>query len=70
MSKFQVQMNYPDGSSEMEDGLFDTEEEAEEHGLYMVGCYREGGEVLNLSNPGDYSESFDDAGFEIIEVED
>lgn len=70
MSKFQVQMIYPGCTTDLEDEVFDTEAQAEEYGLYLCGCYSEGGEVLNLSNPGDYPESSDDADFEVIEVDD
>ncbi|SEM22691.1 hypothetical protein SAMN04487770_12943 [Butyrivibrio sp. ob235] len=49
--------------------LFDTEQEAEEHGLYLCSCYNLGAETLNLSNPGDYPlDEEDDVDFEIIEV--
>ncbi len=68
--KFKVMMNYPDGTSEMEDEVFDTYEEAEEHGLYMCSCFSEGAEVLNLSNPGDYPLENESADYEIIEIDD
>ena len=70
MSKYKVMMYYPDGTSVEEDNIFDTEEEAREHGLYCCDCYDEGAEVLHLSNPGDYPLSEDTADFEIIEVDE
>lgn len=67
-SKFKVVMKYPDGTSEDEDELFDTQEEANETGMYAVSCYAQGGEVLNMSNPGDYPLDDGVADFEVIEV--
>lgn len=73
MPKYKVLMIYPDGNEILEPDLFDSEEEAEEHGCYLVGCYRSGSETLNMSNPGDYpydEDDFDDANYEVIEVDD
>ena len=68
-SMFKVVMRYPDGTEEEEDEVFETEAEADEHGLYMCSCYKQGGEILNMSNPGDYPlDEDDEADFEIIEV--
>lgn len=39
---------------EVEDEVFDTYEEADAYALEMISCYHEGGEILELSNPGDY----------------
>jgi len=65
---YKVVMKYSDGSSEEEDEIFQSESEAVAHGEYMVSCYAQGGEVLHLSNPGDYPLSDDEADFEVIEV--
>ncbi|WP_169078663.1 hypothetical protein [Microcella alkalica] len=63
-------MKYSDGSSEEDDEIFDTEEEANDYGLAQVSAYATGGEVLHLSNPGDYPlDPDDEADFEIVEVE-
>lgn len=71
MTKYKVVMNYPDGTIEEDDEIFDTESAAEEYGAYLVGCYDQGGEILNLSNPGDYPlDADDDADFDVIEVDD
>ena len=71
MSKFKIIMVYPDGDSEEQDDVFDTEEEANEYGLYLVGCTREGAEILNLSNPGDFPlDDYEEPDFEIIEIDD
>ncbi len=64
-------MHYPDGTDEEEDTLYDTEDQAEEAGCYGCSCYRLGGEILNLSNPGDYPLDEDgDCDFEIIEIDE
>lgn len=67
-SRFKVVIKYPGGASEEEDELFDTEEAANEAGMYAVSCYAQGGEVLNMSNPGDYPLSGEVADFEVVEV--
>ena len=52
-------MTFPDGdvidSSEEdgEEGVFDTEQEAEDYFTECMSNYKVGGEVLHLSNPGD-----------------
>ena len=65
MSKYQVLFN-----DELEDEIFDTEEEAEEYALYLVSCSKEGAEILHLSNPGDYDEDDYCEDYEIIEIEE
>lgn len=52
--KYKVIMHYEDGSDEELDEIFDTEQQAHEAGLYAISCYNVGGEVLYMSNPGDY----------------
>lgn len=54
---------------EEEDEIFDTYKEAEEYALYLISCYHEGGEIMELSNPGDYPYDPDDEPeYEIVEV--
>ena len=56
---------------EEQDEIFDTEEEAEEHALYLSSCSRAGAEILHMSNPGDYDydeETFEEPDYEIIEI--
>lgn len=65
---YKVVMHYPDGTSEDDDEEFETESEATEHGLYLCSCYTVGGEVLHLSNPGDYPLKDEQADFEVIEI--
>ncbi len=58
---------------EEQDDLFDSEQEAEEHALYLCGCARLGAEILHMSNPGDYDydeETYEYPDFEIVEVEE
>jgi hypothetical protein len=64
-------MNYPDGTKEEEDEVFETEEEARAYGLEQCSNYVAGGEVLHMSNRGDYPlrEEDDDVDFDVIEVE-
>jgi hypothetical protein len=64
---FKVVMVYSDGTRQEDDDLFETESEAEEHGLYLCSCYSEGAEILHLSNPGDYPLD-DEADFQVVEV--
>ena len=71
MAKFQVLMQYSDGTEELDDEVFDSEEDAEEYGCYLVGCCRTGAETLNLSNPGDYPlDDYEDPDFEVIETDE
>lgn len=51
--KYKIVMVYNGVEDEVDD-VFDTESEAEEYAVYLCGCYHEGAEILNLSNPGDY----------------
>ena len=41
MAKYKVLFN-----DELEDEVFDTEEEAEEHALYLVSCTKLGAEII------------------------
>lgn len=67
--KYKVEMHYSDGTIEEDDEIFDTEEEARDHGEYMCSCYSDGAEILNISNPGDYPLDPDmEADFEVLEV--
>lgn len=58
---------------EEQDEIFETETEAENYASYLVGCTREGAEILHMSNPGDYEyneDTYEDPEYEIIEIED
>lgn len=63
-------MPYPDGTTEEEAEIFDTEDGANEHGMYACSCYSEGAEILNLSNSGDWPLDNEDVDFCIVEIED
>ncbi len=65
MAKYKVVID-----GEEEDKVFDTYEEADEYGLYLVGCWHTGSEILEMSNPGDYPYDPDDEpDYEVIEVD-
>ena len=65
MSKYRVEFN-----GELEDEVFDTEEDAEEYALYLCSCAKEGAEILHMSNPGDYDADDYETDYEIIEEDD
>lgn len=65
MSKYRVLFN-----DEYDDEIFDTEEDAEEHALYLSSCAKLGAEILHMSNPGDYNEDDYEIDYEIEEIED
>lgn len=67
---FKVKLIFSDGDTEELDGVFDTEAEAEEYAIESISEYNLGGEILNMSNPGDYP--LDDeinVDFEVIEID-
>ena len=71
MPKFKVVINYQNGDTDELDELFDSYEEAEREALEYISNWHTGGEVLELSNPGDYPYNPDDEpDFDIIEVDD
>lgn len=65
MTKYKVMFN-----DELQDEVFDTEEAAEEHALYLASCAQLGAEILHMSNPGDYDEDDYDTDYEIIEIDE
>lgn len=65
---YKVILHYPDGTDEELDEEFSTRSAAQSEAEYQIGCYDTGGEVLNMSNPGDYPLDNDEMSFEIIEV--
>ncbi len=64
MTKYKYVLTFEDGEKldsekeykdlDMDKAIFDSYEEAEEAGLYEQSCARDGAEILNMSNPGDY----------------
>ena len=70
MSLFGVLMKYSDGTEEEIDEVFESEEEAEEYASYAASCYKIGGEILEMSNMGDYPfDEDDEADYEIFEID-
>ena len=72
MARYKVIYHWTDGSEEESDEYFETEEQANEAGLYGLGCAKQGGELQELSNPGDYpydESDYEDDSFEVIEVD-
>lgn len=68
MSVFKVIFN-----GELEDEVFNTEQEADSYALDLCNAYAQGGEDLYLSNPGDYpyeETCCDTPEYEIIEVDE
>ena len=70
MPNYKIILIDPDGYKEEQDEVFASEEEAEDYAIYLCGCARQGAEILNMSNPGDYpydEDDFDEWDYEIIE---
>jgi len=65
---YRAVIQYPDGTEEESDDVFETEAEAENNGMYLCSCYSFGGEVLHGHNPGDYPPNDDKADYYVIEV--
>lgn len=65
MKKFKILFN-----GELEEEVFATEADAQEHADYLVSCTKEGAEILHLSNPGDYDEDDYEVDYEIVEVDE
>jgi hypothetical protein len=55
MPKYRIIFN-----NDEQDETFESYEAAEEYAQYLVSCHHEGGEILELSNPGDYPYDPDD----------
>ena len=51
-------------------GTFKTYEAAEEAALYAISCTKQGSEILNMSNPGDYDyDENEEITYEIEEID-
>jgi len=71
MSKFRVVINFLNGDTEELDDLFDSYEDAEQEALEYISNWHAGGEVLELSNPGDYPyEPDNEPNYDIFEEDD
>ena len=74
MAKYKYVITFDDGeemdSYEMDEELFDSEEEAYDAAEYAVSCTNLGAEIDHMSNPGDYPD--EDCGgtdIEIVQIE-
>lgn len=67
---YKVIVEYDDGTKEEEEEVFDTREEADDHGLYIMACANEGAETLHMSNPGDYPDEEADIDYEVVWVDE
>lgn len=68
MSKYKVIFD-----GEEDDEIFDTEEDANEHALYLSSCEQQGAETMHMSNPGDYEyneEEWEGSDYEIVEIDE
>lgn len=79
MVKYRYILTFSDGrkfdslEEYSDEGIFNTYNAAEEAALYAIGCMRQGVEILNMSNPGDYDydeENFESPEYEIVEIEE
>lgn len=55
------------------EGTFSSYSAAEEDALDAVSCERQGAEILDMSNPGDYDydeENFESPEYEIVEIDE
>ena len=75
MAKYMIRYHWCDGDEDDDNNgnYWDTEEEAEDAALDGLSCAKVGGQLLHMSNPGDYpydESDYEDNDFEIIEVDD
>lgn len=76
MAKYKIIYNWSDGSNDEDDNygaFYESEEAAEEAAIYGLSCAKQGGEILEMSNPGDYpfnEGDYEEDDFEIVKVED
>lgn len=74
MAKYKIIYHWSDGTEDEDDNYgeyYSSEEIANDEGLYGLSCRRQGAEILELSNPGDYpfdEDDFDDDTFEVVRV--
>jgi hypothetical protein len=70
MPKYKIDILCPDGTTEEQDEIFDSQAEAEEYGVYLCGCYEQGKEILFMSNPGNNPIGDEHLDYEVFEVDD
>ena len=59
-------------NDELEDEIFETEQEAEEYAAYLRSCTNLGSENMHMSNPGDYEydeSAGDDLDMDVVEID-
>ena len=74
MEKYKIQLVDNDGVIEdnVNDVIFNNEEEAQEYADYLNSCTSDGAENLKMNNPYDYEEDYcdcEDSGYVVAEVE-
>ena len=75
MAKYKIIYHWTDGTDDEDDNYgeyYNSEEEAEEAGEYGLSCCKLGGQIFEMSNPGDYpfnESDYENDTFEIVEVE-
>lgn len=55
---------------DLQDEVFDNEEDARDYALDLLSCIQTGAETLFMSNPGDYpydEDSYEDPDYEVYE---
>ena len=75
MAKYKIVYHYSDGTTDEDDNygdFYSTKKEAEEEGEYGLSCAKLGGEIFEMSNPGDYpydESDYEDDYFEVVKVQ-
>ena len=80
MTKYYYIIHYSDGETENSfeehgddnfEGTFSSYEDAKDAAEYGISCFFQGGEILHLSNPGDYDapDENEEIWYEIQELE-
>ena len=73
MKKYKVIYHWSDGTQDEEDEYFSSKRAAKEAAEYGLSCCELGGELLEMSNPGDYPydpADYEDNYYEIVEEND
>ncbi len=75
MARYKIIYHWTNGTETEDDNYGDyysSKREAQEAGEYGLGCAVTGGEILEMSNPGDYpfdESDYEDDTFEIVKVD-
>lgn len=75
MANYKVIYHWTDGTEDEDDNygeFYESEEAANEAALYGLSCAKQGGEILEMSNPGDYpydESDYEDDTFEVVKVD-